>query len=283
MKSENIITIVLISHKSTNNVLKFVEGLSTKYDILVIDNSNDNILKEKLKNKINVKFHTTENKGYGAAINYASNLIKTNYFFVFNPDILNINDKFIDFFCDKAKYLKNDFLCIGPRYLNVNAKSHKQSNIKIKIAKINAINGACMLINKKNFNLLNGFDENIFLFFEENDLCKRGLKKGLNVYQINEISVVHASGTSVEVDNEKEKKQLISLRNWHFVWSKFYFYRKHYGFFLTLIYFIPTLIRMLFRIFIYSLTKNEEKKNKFAVRLNALLNAIKGLNSSMRI
>ena len=34
MKSENIITIVLISHKSTNNVLKFVEGLSAKYDIL---------------------------------------------------------------------------------------------------------------------------------------------------------------------------------------------------------------------------------------------------------
>ena len=283
MKSENIITIVLISHKSTNNVLKFVEGLSAKYDILVIDNSNDNILREKLKNKINVKFHTSKNRGYGAAINYASNLIKTEYFFVFNPDILNINDKFIDLFCDKAKYLRNDFLCIGPRYLNVNEKSHKQSNIKIKIAKISAINGACMLINKKSFNLLNGFDENIFLFFEENDLCKRGLKKGLNVYQINEISVVHASGTSVEVNSEKEKKQLISLRNWHYVWSKFYFYRKHYGFFLTLIYFIPTLIRMLFRIFIYSLTKNEEKKNKFAVRLNALLNAIKGLNSSMRI
>jgi cellulose synthase/poly-beta-1,6-N-acetylglucosamine synthase-like glycosyltransferase len=283
MRSENKITIVLISHKSTNNVLKFVEGLSTKYHILVIDNSNDYFLKEKLINKINVKFHTSENRGYGAAINYANNLIKTDLFFVFNPDILNINDGFIDFFYYKIKYLENDFLCIGPRYVNVNAKSHKQSDIKIKIAKINAINGACMLINKKNFNLLNGFDENIFLFFEENDLCKRGLKKGLNIYQINEISVMHASGTSVEVSNEKEMKQLISLRNWHFIWSKFYFYRKHYGFFLTLIYFIPTLFRMLFRIFIYSITKNKEKKNKFIVRLDALLNAIKGLGSSMRM
>ena len=231
MEYEDKITIVIISHKSKKNVLRFIAGLSDKYSILVIDNSNDEVLKKKIENKKNIKFYTTTNKGYGAAINYANNLIKTNYFFVFNPDILNINDNFIDFFHVKAKYLKDDFLCLGPRFLNVNLKSHKQSNAHIKIAKISAINGACMFINKKKFNLLNGFDENFFLFFEENDFCKRGVKKRFKIYQINEVSVIHRSGTSVETSNDIQKNQIEDLRNWHFIWSKFYFNKKHYGFF----------------------------------------------------
>ena len=213
MKNENKITIVIISHKSTYNVLRFIEGLSVKYNILIIDNSNDNILKEKIKNKINVKLFTIENKGYGAAINYANNLIKTDYFFVFNPDILDINDKFIDFFSKKTEDFKNDFLCAGPRFLNVDAKSHKQSDVKIKTAKIDAINGACMLINKKNFDLINGFDENFFLFFEENDFCKRGVDINLKIYQFNEVGIIHEAGTSVELNDLYEKKKITKFKN----------------------------------------------------------------------
>ena len=283
MEYEDKITIVIISHKSKNNVLRFIAGLSDKYSILVIDNSNDEVLKKKIENKKNIKFYTTTNKGYGAAVNYANNLIKTNYFFVFNPDILNINDNFIDFFHVKAKYLKDDFLCLGPRFLNVNLKSHKQSNAHIKIAKISAINGACMFINKKKFNLLNGFDENFFLFFEENDFCKRGVKKGFKIYQINEVSVIHRSGTSVETSNDIQKNQIEDLRNWHFIWSKFYFNKKHYGFFFSMIYFLPISIRIIFRILIYTLTKNKEKKKKFTVRLDALVTSVKGINSRKRI
>ena len=283
MEYEDKITIVIISHKSKKNVLRFIAGLSDKYSILVIDNSNDEVLKKKIENKKNIKFYTTTNKGYGAAINYANNLIKTNYFFVFNPDILNINDNFIDFFHVKAKYLKDDFLCLGPRFLNVNLKSHKQSNVHIKIARISAINGACMFINKKKFNLLNGFDENFFLFFEENDFCKRGVKKGFKIYQINEVSVIHRSGTSVETSNDIQKNQIEDLRNWHFIWSKFYFNKKHYGFFFSMIYFLPISIRIIFRILIYTLTKNKEKKKKFTVRLDALVTSVKGINSRKRI
>jgi N-acetylglucosaminyl-diphospho-decaprenol L-rhamnosyltransferase len=283
MEKKERTTLVIISHQSYENVLRFIGLMSDKYKILIIDNSNDQILKKKVENIKNVQFYTTVNKGYGAAINYANTFIETNYFFVFNPDILNIDDKFIEFFESQADFLKDDFLCLGPRFLNVDSKSHKQSNSNLKIAKISAINGACMFINKKFFNLLNGFDENIFLFFEENDFCKRGIKKNLKIYQINEISVTHASGTSVETINDIQKKQLELLRNWHFIWSKFYFFKKHYGFFLSLLYFIPTLVRIIFRILIYSLAKNGEKKKKFLDRFDALYSSIKGLDSSKRI
>ncbi len=283
MKNENKITIVIISHKSTYNVLRFIEGLSVKYNILIIDNSNDNILKEKIKNKINVKLFTIENKGYGAAINYANNLIKTDYFFVFNPDILDINDKFIDFFSEKTEDFKNDFLCAGPRFLNVDAKSHKQSDVKIKTAKIDAINGACMLINKKNFDLINGFDENFFLFFEENDFCKRGVDINLKIYQFNEVGIIHESGTSVEVNDLYEKKKLQNLRTWHFIWSKFYFFKKHYSYLFAIIYFTPILIRNLYRIFIYFVTNNNDKRISYLIRIKGLIASILLKKSYKRI
>jgi len=283
MKNENKITIVIISHKSTYNVLRFIEGLSVKYNILIIDNSNDNILKEKIKNKINVKLFTIKNKGYGAAINYANNLIKTDYFFVFNPDILDINDKFIDFFSEKTEDFKNDFLCAGPRFLNVDAKSHKQSDVKIKTAKIDAINGACMLINKKNFDLINGFDENFFLFFEENDFCKRGVDMNLKIYQFNEVGIIHEAGTSVEVNDLYEKKKLQNLRTWHFIWSKFYFFKKHYSYLFAIIYFTPILIRNLYRIFIYFVTNNNDKRISYLIRIKGLIASILLKKSYKRI
>ena len=50
----------------------------------------------------------------------------------------------------------------------------------------------------KTFDLLNGFDENFFLYFEENDYCKRGVKIKIYSYQINSILLKHDIGTSVE-------------------------------------------------------------------------------------
>ena len=47
MEHEDKITIVIISHRSEENVLRFISGLSDKYNILVIDNSDDEVLKKK--------------------------------------------------------------------------------------------------------------------------------------------------------------------------------------------------------------------------------------------
>lgn len=140
-----------------------------------------------------------------------------------------------------------------------------------------------MFINKEKFNLINGFDENFFLFFEENDFCKRGKKKGMKIYQLNDISVIHKTGSSVEYKNKKEGNKLILLRNWHFIWSKFYYIKKHYSFLIAIIYFVPIYARIIFRIFINSLQKNHFKKEKFLVRFDALNNAIKGQKSLRRI
>ena len=268
------ISIIIISHESRKKVLNYIKKISKDFRIIIIDNSDDKTLQEIIKKDYKkINFKIIENNGYGAAINYASNLVETEYFFVFNPDIININDRIINIFYKASIKLKDDFLCLGPRFLNVKEESHKQSNVNLKISPIKAINGACMFMNKKKFKKLNGFDENFFLFFEENDICKRGLDKQLKIFQLNDAKIIHVAGTSVSVDRIN-KKELENLRTWHFIWSKFYYFKKHYSYVFAIIYFLPIIIRNIYRIVFYTITKNKDKKNNFIIRLKGLFASI---------
>ena len=136
------------------------------------------------------------------------------------------------------------------------------------------------------FDKVGGFDENIFLYFEETDYCIRANKKGYKMYQINKATVEHPRGVSegvVKIKNLREMSNLEKLYSWHFVWSKYYVYKKHYGKLITILYFIPTLIRIIFRINLYKYKKNINKKEKYQVRLDGLISSIKGTKSIKRL
>ena len=157
------LTVVLLSHKSKKLITRFVKEIYNKFEIIIIDNSNDRELEKEInQNYSNITLKFIENNGYGAAINYASKLIKTNYFLVSNPDIEGINEKNILEFLTAAKKLDDKFSSLGPRYINADTKSHVQSDPTVEIAEMKFISGACMFFKKKTFDLLGGFDENFF-------------------------------------------------------------------------------------------------------------------------
>tara|TARA_B100000787_G_scaffold168249_1_gene156655 strand:+ start:63 stop:905 length:843 start_codon:yes stop_codon:yes gene_type:complete len=275
-------TIVLISHKSKDLILKFIKEIYNKFEIIIIDNSKDKELEKEIKqnySKITIKF--VENNGYGAAINYGSKLVKTNYFLISNPDIEGINEKNITKFLVSAKKLNDKFSSLGPRYINADPKSHVQSDSNKEIAEMKFISGACMFFKKESFKILGGFDENFFLYFEESDFCLRSYKKNKN-YQINTIKIKHNVGTSVVSKNIIEKKKIENLYTWHFIWSKFYYHKKHYSYLGALIYFSPIIIRIIFRIVYYSFKKDIKKIEKYKIRWSGLMNSIRGNKSYKR-
>ena len=275
-------TIVLISHKSKDLILKFIKEIYNKFEIIIIDNSKDKELEKEIKqnySKITIKF--VENNGYGAAINYGSKLVKTNYFLISNPDIEGINEKNITKFLVSAKKLNDKFSSLGPRYINADPKSHVQSDLNKEIAEMKFISGACMFFKKESFKILGGFDENFFLYFEESDFCIRSYKKNKN-YQINTIKIKHNVGTSVVSKNIIEKKKIENLYTWHFIWSKFYYHKKHYSYLGALIYFSPIIIRIIFRIGYYSFKKDIKKIEKYKIRWSGLMNSIRGNKSYKR-
>ncbi len=125
------VTIVLISYKSIKKIINFINKLTKKNRIIIIENSNEKINNFILKNK-NIEIYNVENKGYAGSINFARTKINTKYFFVFNPDVDEISDEVIEYFFQKAKELNNKFSCLGPRYKNISSKTLIQSNPKKK-------------------------------------------------------------------------------------------------------------------------------------------------------
>jgi len=279
----NEITIVIIAHKSSKTVLSFVKKIPEKYKIIIIDNSKDYILQEKIRRFKNIKIKFMKNKGYGAGINFARKFIKTRYLFAFSPDILGVNKKFLEKF-EKIIKSKLEFGALGPRFLNVSQKSHKQSNKNDTIGSINAISGSAMLINIESFDDINGFDENIFLFFEENDFCKRLCKKKYKIFQINKATALNPKGVEKGVVKIKSKniEKLQNFYGWHFMWSKFYFYKKNNNNIITIINFTPIFIRLILRIFISYLFKTN-KTQKYSMRLQGLYASMTGTRSYKRI
>ena len=278
MNLNKLITIILVSYRSRNKVINFVKKVPKKFKIIIIDNSKDNYLKKKLKffNK-NILVFLKKNNGYGSAINFARTKIKTKYFLVCNPDISINNNNIITNFYKCAVKLKDKFLCIGPNYNSNNIEK------KNKIIKVNKISGACMFINSKAFDFIGGFDENIFLYFEEDDLCKRGNKINLYSYKLISQSVNHDIGTSVEARTTKEKMKLKHLTLWHFIWSKYYFYKKNYGTIISFLLFLPVLMRIYFKLILNLAIKDKKNFQKYKYRYDGLITSISGGKSYKRI
>ena len=275
------ITVILIAYKSEKLINVFVKKIPNTIKVIIIENSNNLLLKRKIEKKYkNIKVYIKKNKGVSASINYAVKKIKTEFFLQISPDIkfdyMDLN-KFIGI----AKKLDNKFSALGPRFLNVNNKSHKQIDKNLKIGSINSIHGSFMFINKKKFKEIGGFDNNFFLYFEETDYCKRASNVGLKAYQINEIKV-KTEGRSVLIKNKKEKKELNNILIWHFIWSKYYYSKKNYGSLISVVIFIPILLRIIIKILFYKVFNNKIKIVKYKSRLNGLLSSMVGKRSSLR-
>ncbi|MDC0455985.1 glycosyltransferase [Candidatus Pelagibacter sp.] len=279
----NDVTILILTHKSKKLVLDYIKNLYKKFNIIIIDNSNDVSLKSIINNNYpGIDIQLIPNNGYGNQANYGSKMVKTEYFLISNPDLTGINEAALLNFVNAAKKLNNKFSTLGPRFINANPKSHKQSINNGTISEMKFISGACMFFNKNNFDNLNGFDENIFLYFEENDFCLRSFKINKN-YQINNVLVEHDVGTSVEIKNDLEKIDQVNFRTWHFIWSKFYYFKKHYGFLFALIYFVPIFIRINLRVIFYKLKNDKINHDKYKARRSGLYASILNQKSSKRI
>ena len=274
------ITILIITYKSEKIIYDFIKKIPSNYKTIIIENSENYALKKDIEKKYdNIKFYIKKNNGVSSSINYAVDKIETKYFLQISPDI-DFNFEDLKFFLNLAEDKNDKFAAIGPRFLDVKEKSHKQIDENLKFGKINSVHGSCMFINKKSFLDIGKFDENFFLYFEETEYCYRAKKKGYFSYQINE-SKVRSTGRSVDIEKEN-KENFSNILIWHFIWSKFYFNKKRYGIFLSIIIFIPILIRILFRIMLYRITKNYSLLDKYKIRLDGLLKSIKGEKSSLR-
>ena len=277
----NNVTFIIVTYNSEKVIDNCLDSLPKEASKIIIENSNNIETKNYLEKKYdNIKVFVSDNEGMGASNNKGINKSNTQFVFVINPDTVFKNETIKNIF-DEAKLI-DDFAIISPVNTDINHPNYKPSGkiFSENIIEANSVDGFAMLINKKKFDENKFFDENFFLFLENDDLCKRTKKLGNNIYVIKNAFIDHKGfSSSTKIDKDK----LENLRNWHWMWSKFYFNKKHYGFFQAFFSLLPSFISSIIKIFIFTLLFNKKKRKIYQFRFSGILNSIIGRSSWYRI
>jgi len=174
-----------------------------------------------------------------------------------------------------------DFSILAPRIEGVNYKNeyYVKKNVSPNVHSMNFVTGCALFFSMDALDVIGKFDEKIFLYYEENDLYLRSLKKDFKIYLVENSQIKHIGNASTDLIN---KRDIEISRNWHLMWSTFYFHQKHYG---LIVAYYKTFFKLLSASFKYSvysiLVKSTPRKIYFA-RMSGILNAMMGKKSWFR-
>ena len=224
----------------------------------------------------------SKNIGMGAGNNLGIIKSNTQYVYVLNPDVVLKNDTLININNSISKL--DNFAILSPLSDNPLYPNYRSNSTDIlkddgkSISNVEEIDGYSMIINKDCFDDNFFFDEKFFMYLENVDLCLRAKKNGGKLYIVTNSKIHHLGAKAVD---DKFSEEIEFSRNWHWMWSRFYFNKKHRGVFLSLLFGLISLLGNFIKYSIYLFTFNK-KRNIYKMRMLGTINALLGKQSWYR-
>lgn len=226
-------------YETTKRLLDNVKEYKVLKEIVVVDNkSTDNSLEElrKLKNKKITIIDSGENKGYSYALNvgckYLIDKYKSLNIVISNSDIIIESELDIK---DLNSYISTKNVIVGPTIIQGNdlnrgfkipspwqdikqnivffgkrvlAKelSYPDNYYHKDISKVDTVSGCFFMISSKHLEDMGYFDENVFLYYEENIMGIKTKKLGKNIIVCNNVDVIHDHSVSIDKSLKRIKK-----------------------------------------------------------------------------
>ena len=222
----NELSIVIVNYKTWDKLAfcldSILKQIEIEIQVIVVDNnSNDNkffVFQQKYKWVTWIE--NSKNYGFAKACNIGIENAKSKWYLFLNPDTI-LEPKSIHSLINYCNE-KTEHRIIGIKQLNENKKnsnsyglflnfwslsglirplirlkkgSYKSINSK-EIANPDWISGSFIMIRKEDFELINGWDESYWMYYEDMDLCKRAKKINLKVSLLNNWSCIHFHGAS---------------------------------------------------------------------------------------
>ncbi|NNM73367.1 glycosyltransferase family 2 protein [Enterovirga aerilata] len=174
------------------------------------------------------------NEGYGRACNRGAAVAHTPWLLVANPDVVlerNAAEALL-----RAAALYPDAGMLAPRIVEPDGRFFFQPRSLLAPYLPNPggrrsppegdccapfLSGACFMIRRELFARLGGFDERIFLFYEDDDLCRRVADSGHALVHVHEAVARHVRGGST-----RSRPGRVFAARWHLAWSRAYAARK---------------------------------------------------------
>jgi len=219
----------------------FDKAANLDCEVIIVNNDEKEDLMEIKKRFSEIKIvDHKKNVGFGAGHNLGAKETRGEFILFLNPDV-----ELTDNISPIIKLLENNenIGIVGPQLLTDSGEIQawsvgRETNIweliknnlgfspskklwkSTQQKEVHWVSGAALFIRKSLWEKLGGFDEKFFMFFEDEDLCKRARKNGSQVIYFPEVRARHACGKST-----KDKK----LQKEWFYKSQDYYFRKHFS------------------------------------------------------
>lgn len=249
-----LLSIIILNYNKSDLTIKCLESLlgqykkefdNKSYEIIVVDNGSEKDDISRLKKVLQTaKYHSaklienTKNVGFSSGCNIGAQRAEGDILLFLNNDI-EVKDKGLSEMCEYM--LGNKFVhilggklsntdggeqaSIGKFYYPINAIMFLlglqrfgtiDKNPK-NISSVDWVKGGCMMIKKEIFRSLNGFDEQIFMYIEDMELCYRAKNKGYGVFFYPHVTILHEDQGS-----SSRSFAVVSIYQ-----NLLYFYKKH--------------------------------------------------------
>ncbi len=232
--------------------IQSLENIDVSWEVIVVDNASRDGMLEKFRVRYPA-FHFIENEGnYG--FSYGNNLgarhARGDFLFFLNPDTLitaapatsmlalarqHPGWSIVSSQQVNAAGKKENPFGIFPSFWTINGlvktfyrlftgKSSSGQCQREKIIFPDWVSGSVMLINRKVFELLGGWDEDFWLYSEDVDLCKRASDRGGQVALQCNPPITHRHGGTT-----RKNRSLTPFFKSHVIISRHIYFRKHFS------------------------------------------------------
>jgi GT2 family glycosyltransferase len=232
----NAVTAIVVTFDSAHALPECLGALQADgVPVLVVDNASADETVTVAEGRGAKVIHKARNEGYGRANNIGARAADSEFLLIVNPDCI-VDRGAVPALIDAARRYP-DAAFFAPRIVEPSGRVFFQPrsllspylpNPKGKLALPEGeacapfFSGACFLIRRDLFLRLGGFDENIFLFYEDDDLCRRVADSGSALIYVPQAVVRHGRGQSSE-----PKPGRVFTSRWHQAWSRAYVSRKY--------------------------------------------------------
>lgn len=244
MKKRLKLSIIYVYYNTPKELIKSIgsvkEGTGiSDYEIIIVDNNSPKKVPNFSNNKKIRIVKNPKNTGFGSGCNLGAQKSKGEFLLFVNPDTIfkqSAIDQLLSVFEANRKIgvagpkmvnskgitLPTTSTFISPlnALMKFSGIGRRFTKNAVTDGKTDVLSGACMLLPKRVFVKVGGFDERFFMYFEEQDLCKRVVENGYKVYYCSKSKIVHHIGRSLQ-DKARIQK--------YFQESRFKYMRKHFG------------------------------------------------------
>lgn len=191
------VSLILVTYNSVALLDAFFEALASTtyapYEVIVVDNASHDGTVERIRT-----FGTpvtlianADNRGFGRACNQGADVAQGDFLVFLNPDVL-VTPAWLTLLVDHIS-LHPDAAIICPTTLYPDQQIAFSQVATVEEA---AVPGCAMMVRRTAWRVLGGFDEQIFMYWEDTELCWRAWLLGWRVLADLQAYVYHERGGS---------------------------------------------------------------------------------------